>query len=69
MGKEPEFDENGNVKPLIFHIDEMVALFQQSRANPDGAEFLSPIFDDPDAHGDGARRELGWLAELLAEVL
>ena len=47
MGKEPEFDENGNVKPLIFHMDEMVAFFQQSRAYPDDAEFQSPVFDDP----------------------
>ena len=47
LGNEPEFDENGKVKPVIFRMDEMVAFFQQSRAYPDDAEFQSPVFDDP----------------------
>ena len=42
MGEKPEYDENGNVKPLVFDMSEMVAFFQHWPAYPHTAEFQSP---------------------------
>ena len=45
-GKTPELNDDGSVKPVIFHLDELVALFQSSVACPDDAEFQSPILSE-----------------------
>ncbi|MBR5591423.1 MAG: hypothetical protein IKW38_02665 [Kiritimatiellae bacterium] len=45
-GEEISYDESGNVKPIIFRLDELVALFQLDAAYPDDAEFQSPVIDD-----------------------
>lgn len=42
MGEKPEYDENGNVSPLVFDMSEMVAFFQHWTAYPHVAEFQSP---------------------------
>ena len=40
-GEEPEYDEEGNVKPVRFCLDNLVAYFP--RECPDDAEFQSPL--------------------------
>ena len=44
IGGEVEYESDGSVKPVIFHMDEMVAFLQTSREYPHLAEFQSPIF-------------------------
>ena len=41
-GDKPEYDEDGNVKPLHFDTTELVAFLQFNEAYPDVAEFQSP---------------------------
>lgn len=41
IGEMPEFDKNGNVKPVKFCLDNLVAFFQNEI--PDDAEFQSPL--------------------------
>lgn len=43
MGIEPEYDENGNVLPMILCNDELVAYLPHDEERPDEAEFASPI--------------------------
>ena len=45
-GQEQEYDENGNPKPVIFRIDEMVAYLPKWGPYPDDAEFQSPVFGE-----------------------
>ena len=42
LGEKPDYDENGNVKPLVFDMSGMVAFLQHSVAYPHVAEFQSP---------------------------
>lgn len=44
MAIPPEFEKDGSVKPLVFDMTRMVALFQRSGAYPDDAEFQSPAY-------------------------
>ncbi len=44
MGEDPETEKDGSVKPLVFHMDRLVALFQNSDAYPDDTEFQSPAY-------------------------
>lgn len=43
MGIEPEYDDNGNVLPMILCNDELVAYLSHDEEHPDEAEFASPI--------------------------
>ena len=43
MGIEPEYDENGNIQPMILFNDELVAYLPPNEEFPDDAEFASPI--------------------------
>lgn len=43
MGIGPDYDENGNVLPMILCNDELVAYLSHSEEYPDEAEFASPI--------------------------
>ena len=43
MGIDPEYDENGNVLPMILCNDELVAYLPHNEEYPDEAEFASPI--------------------------
>lgn len=49
MGKEPEYDENGNVKPVKFSTKKLVAFLVHDEKCPDEAEFQSPT---ESYHGD-----------------
>lgn len=42
MGEEPEYDENGNVKPIQFSTEELCAFFQGAHAE-DEAEFITTV--------------------------
>ena len=42
LGKEPEYDENGQVKPVHFNTEQLVAFFQSDDKCPDEASFQSP---------------------------
>lgn len=46
FGEEPEYEEDGSVKPVVISMAEMVAFFQNSVAYPDDGEFQSPVFSD-----------------------
>ena len=43
MGIEPEYDENGNIQPMILFNDELVAYLPHNEEFPDDAEFASRI--------------------------
>ncbi|MBQ2209571.1 MAG: hypothetical protein II404_06360 [Prevotella sp.] len=43
MGIKPEYDENGNILPMILCNDELVAYLSHDEEFPDDAEFASPI--------------------------
>lgn len=45
IGKEPKCDENGDVEPVKFNMDNMVAFFNMNSKCPDEAEFQSPAGD------------------------
>lgn len=42
LGEEPEYDENGNVKPIEFSTEQLCAFLQRGHA-PDEAEFISTV--------------------------
>lgn len=44
IGGEVEYESDGSVKPVIFHMEEMVAFLQTSKEYPHLAELQSPIF-------------------------
>ena len=44
LGEEPEYDENGNVKPVEFSTEQLCAFLQRGRA-PDEAEYISVVQD------------------------
>lgn len=43
IGEEPEYDENGSVKPVVFGLEKLVAYMNHDHRAPDEAEFQSPI--------------------------
>ena len=43
IGKEPTYDENGNVEPVKFSMEKLVAFFNKNSKCPDEAEFQSPV--------------------------
>lgn len=43
MGKEPTYDENGEVEPVKFNTESLVAFIPNDSKCPDMAEFQSPI--------------------------
>lgn len=42
-GQEPTYDENGNIEPVVFIIDQLVAFIPTDENYPDDVEFQSPI--------------------------
>ena len=42
LGEEPEYDENGNVKPIEFSTEQLCAFLQRGHA-PDEAEFITTV--------------------------
>lgn len=42
LGKEPTFDENGNVEPVNFSTEKLIAFLPHDEKCPDEAEFQSP---------------------------
>ena len=44
-GQKPEYDENGNVEPVRFCMDELVALLPRNGAFADDADFQSPVLN------------------------
>lgn len=42
FGEEPEYDENGNVKPIEFSTEQLCAFLQRGHA-PDEAEFITTV--------------------------
>lgn len=45
MGKEPTYDENGEIEPVKFSTEQLVAFLPHDSKCPDMAEFQSPIKD------------------------
>lgn len=45
VGKEPNFDENGNVEPVKLSTEKLVAFLPQDDKCPDMADFQSPVKD------------------------
>ncbi len=44
-GETPDYDEQGNVEPLHFSMEGMIAYFATDKKAPDEAEFQSPVTD------------------------
>lgn len=42
-GQEPSYDEKGDVEPVVFYLNELVALLPTDENYPDDVEFQSPI--------------------------
>lgn len=42
-GQNPTYDENGNVEPVTFNMEKMVAFLNTNSKCPDEAEFQSPV--------------------------
>ena len=42
-GQKPDYDENGNVKPVVFGLRNLVSYLALDRRGPDEAEFQSPV--------------------------
>lgn len=45
IGEKPSFDENGNVNPIEFSLENLVAFLPKDPKCPDEAEFQSPVSD------------------------
>jgi len=43
IGKEPTFNNNGEVEPIVFDLSNLVSYFPRHDDYPDDAEFQSPI--------------------------
>ncbi len=43
MGEKPSYDENGNVEPVRFNTENLVAFINVDSKSPDEAEFQSPV--------------------------
>ena len=48
-GQEPNYDENGNVEPVKFSLENLVAFLNTNSKCPDEAEFQSPVGEVKDA--------------------
>lgn len=48
-GEKPEYDENGEVKPIHFDLTQLVAYLNTDEKAPDEAEFQSPVTNIADA--------------------
>lgn len=48
-GGKPDYDENGNVKPVKFNLENLVAFLNTNSKCPDEAEFQSPAGEIRDA--------------------
>ena len=42
-GQEPNYDENDNIEPVVFYLNELVAFLPTNENYPDDVEFQSPI--------------------------
>lgn len=42
-GQEPTYDGKGNVEPVVFYLNELVAFLPTNKNYPDDIEFQSPI--------------------------
>ena len=53
LGQEPEYDENGNIKPVEISTESLCA-FMQVCASPDDVEFISTVekFETVDSFDD-----------------
>ena len=45
IGEKPDYDENGNVVPVKFSMEKLVAFINKDSKCPDEAEFQSPVGD------------------------
>ena len=45
IGEKPKYDENGNVEPVKFSMEKLVAFLNKDSKCPDEAEFQSPVGD------------------------
>jgi len=45
IGEKPKYDESGNVEPINFSTEKLVAFFNSDDKCPDEAQFQSPISD------------------------
>ena len=45
IGKTPKFDKDGNVEPIKFNTEKLVAFMNHDSKCPDEAEFQSPVED------------------------
>lgn len=45
MGRKPDYDENGNVEPVRFSTENLVAFLNTDDKCPDEAQFQSPVTD------------------------
>lgn len=43
IGREPTYDEMGNIEPVVFHLKELVAFLPFNEGCPSDVEFQSPI--------------------------
>ena len=43
IGRKPDYDENGNVMPIHFCMEQLVSFFNLNSKCPDEAEFHSPV--------------------------
>ena len=43
IGEKPDYDENGNVMPVKFSLEKLVAFINKDSKCPDEAEFQSPV--------------------------
>lgn len=43
IGKGPEYDENGEVRPVVFGLETLVSYLDHNHKCPDEAEFQSPV--------------------------
>lgn len=44
-GQEPNYDEEGNIEPVVFYLNELVAFLPTNENYPDDRQFQSPIKD------------------------
>lgn len=52
IGEPLSFDENGDVEPVVFYLDKMVAFLQSNKDYPDDVQYQSPV-QSVEQVGDG----------------
>lgn len=55
LGEKPKIDSNGDIEPVVFNLDNLVAFLQVNEKYPDDVEYQSPILSYKEVNTNGGK--------------